>query len=99
LAAGTFLLQQAQTPVEAPSVLLHEVGDEEGRTSRNASSTVDKHIACPPGLLDPLEGGTEGMSGVLRVAVVEVELQVDDILRVGEVQVHARTHSKYVVLP
>jgi hypothetical protein len=59
---------------------------------------MDKDIPGLPRLFDPLEGRPEGMRGVLGVAVVEVELEVDEVLWVGEVQVHARTDRRNLVL-
>jgi hypothetical protein len=98
LAAGSFFLEQFQAIVKGPAVLLHEVGNEERRTSRNSSCAVDKDVPRLSCIIDPLVGRPEGVGDVLGVAVVEVELEVDDIFGVGEVQVHSRTHRTNIVL-
>lgn len=40
---------------------------------------MNEDIPGLPCLLDPLKGRPEGMCGILGVAVVEVELQVNEI--------------------
>ena len=90
LAARPSFLYQLEAIIKAPAVLLQHVGDEYGRASRNSSSAMHQHI--PPALpraLDPLVGRAEGVGGVLALAVVEVELEVHDVLGIGEVQVDA----------
>jgi hypothetical protein len=37
------------------------------------------------------------VSGVLRVAIIQVELQMDELLWIREVQIDARTHRSYAV--
>ena len=59
---------------------------------------MDQNILTFPRILDPLVGGLEGMRGVLGLAIVKVEFEVDKVLRVGEVQIHARAHSTDIVL-
>lgn len=97
LAAGPLLLQQFQTIIKSPTVFLHEVGNEQRRTSRNSSSTMHQHIPRPSRTIYPLVSRPKGVSGVLRVTIIEVEFQMDELLWIGEVQIHARTHRSYVV--
>lgn len=59
---------------------------------------MDEDISGLPCFLDPLEGRPEGIRGVLGVAVVEIELQVDEVLWISEVQVHSRTDCRDLVL-
>jgi hypothetical protein len=59
---------------------------------------MDKHIPALPCIFNPLEGGAEGVGGILRLAVVEVELEVDEVFRVGEVQINPRTYSSNFII-
>lgn len=50
---------------------------------------MHQHIpSAPPRALNPLISRPEGMCRVLALAIIEVELQMHDLLRVGEVEIH-----------
>lgn len=89
LATGPFFLYQLERVIKSPTVFLQHVSNEYGRASRNSSSTMHQHIpSTPPRALNPLISRPEGMGRVLALAIIEVELQMHDLLRVGEVEIH-----------
>ena len=59
---------------------------------------MHQHVPRPSRIIDPLVSRPEGVSGVLRVAIIQVELQMDELLWIREVQIDARTHRSYAVL-
>ena len=59
---------------------------------------MHQHIPRPSRTIYPLKGRPEGVSRVLSMAIVEVEFKMDELLRIGEVQINTRTHSSYVVI-
>ena len=59
---------------------------------------MHQHVPRSSRIIDPLVSRPEGVSGVLRVAIVQVEFQMDQLLWIREVQIDARTHRSYVVL-
>lgn len=59
---------------------------------------MDQYIPTPSSILDPLERGLESMRGILGLAIIEVEFEVDKVLGVGKVQVDARAHCRNIIL-
>lgn len=83
-------MYQLEGLIKGPAVFLQHVSNEYGGASRNSSSTMHQHIpSTPPRSLNPLIGWPKGISGVLALAVIEVELQMHDFLGVGEVEIDA----------
>ncbi len=59
---------------------------------------MNQNIPTFPCILDPLVGGLKGMRCVLGLAIIEVELEVDEVLWVGEVQVHPGAYCTDIIL-
>jgi hypothetical protein len=58
---------------------------------------VNQDVCLLSTILDEVESRGKGVSGVLGVAVVEVETEMFEIFRVGEMEVDAWTDCVYLV--
>lgn len=98
LAARAFLLDYFKSIVEIPSIFLHQIGDQQSWASRNSSSTMNKDISSFPCILNPLISWEESVSSILCLAIIKVEFQMNDFLRIFEMQIYTWTHSTDIVL-
>jgi hypothetical protein len=75
-------LKLLQTLIERPSVLFHQIRNQDHRTSRNPCRTVDQNIGFLPLLFDELESRPEHVTHFLTLVVAQFEGDVGELWRI-----------------